>query len=241
MLIPQQFKFMKRIILLTTLSTLALYGCAQSVNLLATKVAAPAGSLLYVGVNGLLIPLTPPPGTSILSFSNGTYAFVPLPAKGDKGDTGPQGQSGAQGAQGESGATAMLPSANEGDVLAYLNGQWLGTPATFNIDVSDSTATAPITLANKAAVKGGAYWIGGYVNIRSTDNSGTVALQYSYTDQNGDRITRSFPVMQAAGNSQYNPVIIKCKAGTLITISTICSNPNMSVIYDAGDVLHELK
>ncbi len=162
---------------------LALYGCAQSVNLLATKVAAPAASLLYVGANGLLIPLTPPPGASILSFSNGAYAFVPMPAKGDKGDTGPQGMPGA---------AALLPTANEGDVLVYVNGKWTGAPASFNIDVTDSTATMPITLCSKTAAKGGPYWIGGYVNIRSADNSGTVTLQYSYTDLDGNSITRWF-------------------------------------------------
>lgn len=232
---------MKRISILTLLCTIALYGCAQ-VNLLATKVSAPAGSLLYVGANGFLIPLTPPAsGATVLSFSNGVYSFVPLPAKGDKGDTGIAGVPGAAGPQGIPGTGASLPAANEGDVLVYVNSKWTGTPATFNIDVSDSTAAKPISLANKLAVKGGAYWIGGYVNIRSTDNTGTVALQYSYTNINGNSVTRLFPAMQAVGNSQYNPVIVSCKAGTVITISTVFSNPGMSVTYDAGDVLHELK
>ena len=112
--------------------------------------------------------------------------------------------------------------------------------ATLSLDApSFGALTAPQTISQVTAAKGGQYSIGGYVYIRSTDNKGPITLQYSFTDNNGTLQTGSYPPISTTGVNAFPQVIISCKAGTAIKLETIFSNPAMQVVYDAGANIHE--
>ena len=246
---------MKKLLIICAISSMALISCAQSVNLLATKVSAPAGSIFQVGSNGYLVPINAPTDNQIylLTAKAGMLSYMPLsvaaasvgagspgPAgptglqglKGDKGDTGIQGVTGLQGVAGLTGLQGA--KGDKGDTgLQGATGQQgiagLNGPAgSQGAPGVSGTATLP------AAVEGDilAYINGKWVANAATYNIASSGLQ-------GLTLDTTLVRVQATRGGQYSIggyVYIRNGTGTVSLNYTYTDNSGVVQRGRLGDV-----
>jgi hypothetical protein len=169
--------------------------------------------------------------------------------KGATGATGPAGPAGATGSMGTAGPPgpagqngfASLPGQTEGSTPAFINGQWIAVPASYNIDVSwYPSLTASYTLVNVPISKSGQYTVSVSVDPLTLVPGSSITAVVTYTDINGIFTTipsANFPAISTTGETDYSAVHIMCKAGTAVNIQTVVTG---SATYAAGDIVHQL-
>src|SRR5260221_391266 len=114
--------------------------------------------------------------------------------KGATGATGPTGPAGATGSMGPAGQPgpagqngfAFLPAQTEGSTPAFINGQWIAVPASYNIDVSwYPSLNTSYTLVNVPVSKSGQYTVSVSVDPLTLVPGSSITAVVTYTDING--------------------------------------------------------
>lgn len=198
-----------------------------------TGPAGPTGATGGIGPQGPAGPQGPTGATGNTGANGATGPQGPQGGKGDKGDPGVNAISLAQ-------MIASIPH-NVGDVLTFSkNDSLIAVPANKYIGGDVVMAqTAPLVLPNYQAVRGGGYRITGILSV-ATVTTGSVTLNYSYTDGDGNAQNGIvLGTMTAKGDSQFQIIGISVKAGTTIHFSVTFSTGATGIKYDVLDSISE--
>lgn len=216
-----------------------LTGCAAQVPEL-TKTALPNGFVIVV--NGVQTTVTPAAAISMLGITNG----LPGPqgiqglqgAPGQMGSPGAQGLQGVAGVNGLNGASFHLPSGyHNGDVL-YINGDSVAsTPAILQVSTvqKKGQTSGTVVSTDKARING--EWIGVYLNITAI-TSGSVSIQYQYTDSNGVQQTKIAGSLSAKSSQSWISLMDNTIASPIVT--TVIFAPGTTATYDITYGLFDL-
>lgn len=81
--------------------------------------------------------------------------------------------------------------------------------------------------------------ISAYLNVTAVTLD-VIQVQVTYTDENSNAQTVSFTTLNSISDSNYNPITIRAKNGTVITVKTNLTTGTGSVTYDAGARINQL-
>lgn len=140
-------------------------------------------------------------------------------------------------------ATANLSlNGNQGllfhSLTTGLSTYWDGSEwASHSATVASADITAQTTAGNITTYTVGSstatFNISSYLNVTAISTD-IIQVQITYTDENNTAQTISLANQSAVGNANYNPVTIRAKNATTITVKTNLSTSGGSVTFDAG-------
>jgi lysophospholipase L1-like esterase len=141
-----------------------------------------------------------------------------------------------------------LPSAAGQIISSDASGNWSYINPNGLIAQGDFTAQTVNKTINTFTVGATtAYFrISGYININSVTTN-VIQLQVAYTDENNVPRTGIFysqgttnPGLSITGNSSFSTMDIRCRNGTIITVSATLTTSNGSINFDCGGRIQQL-
>lgn len=113
----------------------------------------------------------------------------------------------------------------------------------------DLTAqTAPVNIIAYGVPGSGSsvtFRVGGYINVTAISTD-VIALQISYTDENGTSRTQNLyspgasSGVSSVSSNGFPSIVIRVQKGTTIIVATILTTSGGSVTYDSGGVISQL-
>jgi len=116
-------------------------------------------------------------------------------------------------------------------------------PSTIALTQASNDLTAQTTAGNVTTFTVGSstatFNISAYLNVTAIATD-VIQVQVTYTDENNTSQTVSYTTLNSIADSNYNPVTIRAKNGTVITVKTNLTVGAGSVTYDAGARITQL-
>lgn len=122
-----------------------------------------------------------------------------------------------------------------GNIVSSAGGAITSSQAGFiqaSADLTAQTAAGNITTFTVGAATA-TFNISTYINVTAVSVD-VIQGQVTYTDENNTAQTISLSNLSAIGNSTYNPVTIRAKNGTVITVKTNLTTGAGSIQFDCG-------
>jgi hypothetical protein len=253
---------MKKVIFIAIMTCSLLCAKAQT-NVFERVNAGPAkpGYILQMGTDGYYHAIDPVTITALkgatgaqgITGLTGATGAQGLPGiNGAIGATGPIGPAGSNGIQGATGATgpsgpigpagnfASIPNQQEGYTPAYINGQWIAVPASYNIDIAWYPVLTSSFSVGIPIPKTGKYTVALSALPAILPAGSSITAIVTYTDQNGVLTTipsTKFPAITTIIQTDYPVMQLMIQGLTNLSIQFILTGPGT---YAAGDVVHQL-
>jgi len=138
---------------------------------------------------------------------------------------------------GSSASPAALTASQVASLIAS------SAPTSIALTQASNDLTAQTTAGNITTFTVGAstatFNISAYLNVTAISTD-VIQVQVMYTDENNTSQTVSYTTLNSISDSNYNPVTIRAKNGTVITVKTNLTVGAGSVTYDAGARITQL-
>lgn len=195
---------------------------------------AKPGYILQMGTDGYYHAVDPATITALKGATGATGA------PGVAGIQGPVGPSGPVGPAGVAGNFASLPNQQEGYTPAFINGQWIAVPASYNIDVAWYPVLTQSYSVGIPIPKTGKYTVALSALPSVLPVGSSITALVTYTDQNGVLTTipsTKFPAITTTAQTDYPAIQIIAQGQSNLSIQFILTGTGT---YAAGDIVHML-